>query len=191
MSNIPFADAPTKLCECGQPAQVARGHHSPRRGSMTERFWRKVQKTDSCWLWTGSKSREHGTINRGPRGAGIMYAHRFSYELHFGAIPEGMSVCHRCDVPLCVNPAHLFLGTHTDNMQDMTKKRRNGLTVHPDSAPKGERHAGSKLTEAQVREIRRLHAQGGMTYKQLGEMYGISLPLAYAVVKRRLWKHID
>ena len=85
-----------------------------------QRFWKKVQKTNSCWLWMGSSCvYGHLTINYKS-----VYAHRFSWEIHFGPIPKNLCVLHRCDNPLCVNPNHLLLGTHRENMVDRDKKGR-------------------------------------------------------------------
>jgi hypothetical protein len=91
--------------------------------SMTERFWAYVQKTASCWVWTGTQS-DNGYGRIWGKGRHIK-AHRFSWELHNGPIPEGMHVCHKCDTPACVNPEHLFLGTASDNMRDMVAKGRH------------------------------------------------------------------
>jgi hypothetical protein len=85
-----------------------------------EEFMAKVNKTDSCWLWTGAKA---PPWNYGRTGQ--LWAHRVSYELHVGPITEGLYVLHRCDNPPCVNPSHLFLGTAADNVQDMMAKGRH------------------------------------------------------------------
>lgn len=104
------------------------------RKTLEERFWEKVNKTEGCWLWTANTTKDrkgnkrYGLIGAGRRGEGMLYAHRVSWELHFGEVPEGMLVLHTCDTPPCVNPSHLFLGTQTVNMQDMIAKGRRGKT---------------------------------------------------------------
>lgn len=100
--------------------------------TLEQRFWAKVKKADGCWLWTGAGSRkgEHGRIGIGGRSEGIALAHRLSWELHHGPVPDGFCVCHRCDNPPCVNPAHLFLGTKGDNNRDMYAKGRAYAQSH-------------------------------------------------------------
>jgi hypothetical protein len=81
-------------------------------------FWNKVNKTSGCWIWTAANKDGYG------RYSNSGYAHRISWEMHFGKIPAGMFVCHKCDNPPCVNPDHLFLGTNQDNVNDMRAKGR-------------------------------------------------------------------
>jgi len=122
-----------------------------------KRFWDKVVKTDSCWLWTGCLCRGYGLIKA---SNGMRRAHRVSWELHFGPIPEDLYVCHQCDVRKCVNPSHLFLGTHTDNMRDMTKKGRHAR-----------RQNTAKLTYDEVDAIRAL--RGKLNQRDIGWLFGV------------------
>lgn len=94
------------------------------RGSRSERFWSKVNKTESCWLWTGTRnSKGYGRFRDNDR---MIVAHRIAWDLAGrGPIPAGMQLCHVCDVRACVNPEHLFLGTQSDNMRDCVKKGRH------------------------------------------------------------------
>jgi len=95
-----------------------------RSHTAVDKFWARVQKTDGCWLFAGAPcnraGHKHLLVSRGQRA----YAHRFSYELHHGPIPGGMVVMHSCDVPACVNPAHLSIGTQRDNVRDSVAKGR-------------------------------------------------------------------
>ena len=95
------------------------------KGTLEERFWAKVDKRgpDKCWPWTGARNnREYGQICIGGHQGRLLLAHRVSWELAHGSIPKGMCVLHRCDNPLCVNPCHLFLGTHRENMEDSVRR---------------------------------------------------------------------
>lgn len=94
--------------------------------TLEELFWPRVLKTDKCWEWTGGLDRQGYGKFYNQRGA--PRAHRFSYELAFGPIPQGKLVCHHCDNPKCIRPDHLFIGTHKDNTQDAVRKNRLSRT---------------------------------------------------------------
>lgn len=92
------------------------------RSELDARFWAKVTKTETCWLWAGAKAAGYGVIRRSRRS---IKAHRYTWELTNGPIPDGLFACHTCDVRACVNPAHLFLGTNGDNQRDSVAKGRH------------------------------------------------------------------
>lgn len=114
------------------------------RKSDSDRFWSYVVTGSGCWEWIGHSSvNGYGRIRLGSKK---VLAHRFSWELHFGDIPCGMEVCHKCDNPSCVNPSHLFCGTHSDNMKDRSAKGRSNVRSGVD-------HCHSCLSELDVRRI--------------------------------------
>ena len=92
--------------------------------TILDRLWLKVHKTDGCWLWTHALRNGYGGIGAGGKCGGMLYAHRLTWSDRYGPIPAGMCVLHRCDVPACVKPEHLFLGTKGDNSRDMAAKGR-------------------------------------------------------------------
>lgn len=138
--------------------------------TLEERFWSKVKQgaPDECWEWQASKSKGYGQLSS-HKSKSPYKAYRLSWELANGNIPDGMEVCHKCDNPSCVNPAHLFLGTHRENMLDAFHKGR--LRMY--KWGKGENSNSAKLTMDQVRALRNDYASG-MTYLQLAKKYSIS-----------------
>lgn len=146
--------------------------------SFIIRFIEKIRINDitDCWEWIGGKN-DDGYGNFYVKGKGILKAHKISYIIHIGDIPEGMCVCHHCDNPSCVNPYHLFLGTRKDNMQDMSEKKRY---VVPKL--KGEKCGASKLSDKQVEEMRKIYSEIKISTRKLGELFGISQPQACRIV---------
>lgn len=157
----------------------------PRDYSLTptERFMGRVFKTETCWLWRGTvKAHGYGVIRIDNT---YWRAHRLSWTLFNGAIPDGKAVCHRCDNPRCVNPEHLFLGTQADNMRDMQSKgRKASANVNP---AKGEAHGRAKLTAAQVSDIRHANEHGA-TQSQLAAIYGVTQSTISAIIRGVNWK---
>lgn len=176
--------------------------------STAERFWSKVAKAgpDDCWLWiaaTSSKGYGSFRLPEGSRGA-----HRVSWALHNGQIPMGLYVLHACEDRYdpsdttgrrCVNPAHLKLGTQTDNMADRertgraipTRARgdRSGPRLHPDRMFRGEAVSTAKLTADEVRAIR--CARGISSQKDLAARYGVCPDTISRIQHRRYWAHVS
>ena len=216
------------------------------------RFWKRVEKSDGCWLWKNKPSGDgYGKMGI---GAKEIKAHRLSYLIHYGDIPDGLWVLHTCDVRTCVRPDHLFLGTYLDNIADMVGKNRHWMAIphpehletmqrrlqeHPELRARGERHGSrthpervqrgdqhashryperrprgaqhwmnqrpeqilrgadhprAKLTEQQVREIRRRHALAPRGKRgirlELAQQFHVSPYTIKAIIDRRLWGHI-
>lgn len=129
---------------------------------LIDRFEQKFVKSDGCWLWTATKQRGYGAIRGKNASESMIPAHRLSYELYVGKIPDGYFVCHKCDVRACVNPDHLFLGTPQDNVDDMLSKGRH-------HAPRGDAHHAAKLTSEQVRAIQ----ADARTQAEIAKDYGV------------------
>jgi len=166
------------------------------------RFWKHVSKTESCWNWTGARNKT-GYGSFGIEKGNIVLAHRFSYELHFAPVPEGMLVCHQCDNPSCIRPDHLFLGTPRENSQDMVNKgrsvkgrpetyerldriRQSGDDHFsrrcPEKVLRGERNGASKLTDASVAEIRHRYEEGNISQSALASEFSVSQRTIWRVV---------
>ena len=141
----------------------------------------EVDQVTGCWNWTASKD-THGYGHLRHKGR-IKLAHRLSYELHFGPIPEGMQICHKCDNRICLNPDHLFLGTWRDNMLDKLAKGRQSRTRQFGSA-----NAAAKLSEADIIAIR--DARGKILQKELAASYGVDRAHISLIQSGRRWGHI-
>ena len=144
-----------------------------------ERFFSKVNRSDGCWEWTSGKFKEG--YARFTFGGKNTLAHRVSWKIHYGEIPEGKLVCHRCDNRTCVNPNHLFIGTHKDNMQDAVEKGRIAI---------GERHGNSKLTEKQVLLIKAIYAEVVISQKKLGHIFGVAPSTISDIVTGKKWAYL-
>ncbi len=159
-----------------------------RKGDVTKRGFLAhlenvyYEPNTGCWLWPGQ-------VNSGGYGITIWegkqrLAHRISYEYHIGPIPDGLYVCHKCDVPSCINPGHFFVGTQVDNMQDMIAKGRRKYKSGYKSPGRGGwtyNRKPSKLTDDQVREI----YSSTETCRSLAEAYGVSFGLISNIKLRK------
>jgi hypothetical protein len=157
-----------------------------------EEVWAKIDKRgpDECWLWTGSRFwNGYGHVS-GPYYHIESRAHRLVYRLTYGPIPAGMCVCHRCDTPACCNPAHLWLGTHKENMLDMAAKRRTGALTHPERIPYGERRANARFTEEKVIRIRAAYATGKHSQAEIARVCGVSPSAIHGIVSGETWRHL-
>jgi len=156
--------------------------------SESKRFLMRVKagKPSECWEWTGSRKwsgprneKWHGQWRNA--AGGIELAHRAAWRLMVGPIPEGVFVLHKCDNPVCVNPAHMFLGSQSDNLKDMWAKGR----ANPGMS-RGEKHGMSKLTAEAVREIRSSPLNG----VEMAKKFSVAPTTIYDVRNRKIWNHI-
>lgn len=157
---------------------------------VADRFWEKVDKQgeDECWNWIAAAYRcGYGALNiKGNKCS----AHRVSWELHNGSIPLDISgdtlhVLHTCDNRLCVNPKHLFLGTHADNMQDMMFKGRGSTRFQ-----KGKANHRAILTEELVLEIKLLLGSNNVTQRAITKKYGVAYQTIHNISSGRCWNNI-
>ena|ERR1700734_3169973 len=136
------------------------------QASLIRRFWKAVIKHDGCWEWTKATAKHgYGMIGTGRI---VVTAHRVSWEIHFGPIPEGIDVLHKCDNPPCSNPDHLFLGDHADNMADAVRKWRNAR----------------KLSKEQFLDIRQCYASGLANQYELAAKHGVTQAAVWYVLNK-------
>ena len=148
---------------------------------IRKRFWSKVKKTDTCWLWEAGLRNKHGYGGFTHNKSWVL-AHRVAYELTYGVFDEKLCVLHKCDNTLCVNPEHLFLGTHEDNMADKRAKGRG-------RSARGEDHPSSVLTEVQVRQIRSLLGENN-TIAHLARLFEVGESTIRHIKTGHTWKNV-
>lgn len=191
MSPRPVQMVPLTCAHCGVafsvlPSAARRGRRACSlrckgilsRTSAAQIFEARVARSEGCWLWTGCIGRQTGygcAVVSGRR----VDVHRLSYELHRGPIPDGMCVCHSCDVRACVNPDHLWLGSSDENMADMAAKGRSA---------QGERNTFARLTERDVATIRRKYAAGTSGHA-LAREFNVHPDTVYFAASGKTWRH--
>lgn len=145
-------------------------------------FWEKVDKQDNCWVWTANRDDSGYGLKRSTGYQRYLKAHRISYALEYGYVPGDKIVCHHCDNPPCVNPNHLFLGTHSDNIQDAIRKGRL-------NDRRGENNSKDILTKEQVKEIVR-RIKNKETVSEIAEDYPVTKSAIVDIKRGKNWSHI-
>jgi len=159
---------------------IARPHQIPDRDLLISRllWWMEVQP-NGCWYWTGSQDGVgYGHVGLTGKMVG---AHRLSFELFVGPIPDGICICHKCDTRKCINPDHLFKGTKKENSYDMCQKGRSAF---------GERHSQAKLTEESVLSIREMWSSGKLSQRKIAKLFGITQSVVSMIVSGKIWKKL-
>lgn len=173
----------------GVPAADRFESHVDRLGALasalTVKHYPELEGT-RCWVWINAPANRYPSFRY---GGSIVRASRFAFELHTGRkLAEGMQVCHKCDNPVCVNPLHLFEGTHKQNMEDRNAKGRQGAgTTGPRVPLSGERHRSAKLTEADVLHIRDSYSREKRNGRELAVRYGVPPQVIYRVTRGLTW----
>ena len=175
---------PLCQCGCGQSVTRPENHfintHAQRQLTSESLFWKHIQKTETCWLWTGAQINMHyGLLTFKQRN---YLAHRFSWILHYGPIPQGLQVLHDCDHPLCCRPNHLFLGTQADNMADMARKGRHWMR-QPSNMYR------LKLNAEAIKVI--CFLKGQKTQKALAKAYKVHQSHICKIQSRKRWTSLS
>lgn len=151
-----------------------------------DRLMANVKKTDGCWLRTTQLGRRYGAMMLDGK---MVLTHRAAYMLLVGPIPEGLNILHRCDNTLCINPAHLFLGTQKDNVQDMFSKGRAGVYRGMQGRTKGTRIATAKLNDEAVAVIRTDYSSG-LSITKIARKNGVDFKTIHNIIHGKAWKHV-
>ena len=195
----PIPDGVAVVRQCGavlcvRPDHLSAKVHGQAGASLEDRFWARVKRAAGCWFWQGSRNAtDYGLIYPGRKSKRSLLAHRVSWEIHNGPIPNGLHVLHHCDTPPCVNPEHVFLGTQTDNNADRDAKGRGNI---------GAKNGAAVLKAGQVREIlrrydnrdprpstRKWRNPDGVT--AIAEDYGVDTVTVFDIVHRKTWTHLE
>jgi hypothetical protein len=175
---------------CVREDRRQRGHIR----NTAEDFWKHVEQGPDCWLYIGALDKDgYGRANFD--GASVK-AHRLAWILTHGPIPDGILICHHCDVRNCVRPDHLFEGTPDDNSKDMVSKERQAKgermrAIRKEHAARGERCGSAKLTERDVREIRANYAPTRGCATRLSVEYGVGITTIRKIIRRETWQHVE
>lgn len=199
----PYLDFPSSQRRFCTKSCARQGPRPFARIPLADRFWKRVQKSAGCWLWTGKLDKDgYGQgLKEGNGSRRARRPHVISWMLHNAPISDDSWVLHTCDNPPCVRPDHLYLGTVIENNRDRVERGRgatgdkSGRRLHPErwtleTRPRGSRHGRSLLTEDQVREIRLMADRVDVSHETIAEMYGVSRPTISLIVNRKTWAHI-
>lgn len=163
-------------------SQKSKKYRFKERRPLVERFEEKYipEPNSGCWIWTASSSKGgYGAMTIGGRNGRAEKAHRISYQIYKGNFDKSLDVCHKCDNPSCVNPDHLFLGTHQDNMKDMQNKGRRHNHI-------GELHGMAILTQNDILEIR----SSNLPQRKLAAQYGVAQSQIWRIKNNKSWSHV-
>lgn len=157
--------------------------------ALKARFWSYVTiENGGCWNWSaGTFGGRYGQFRLGKKK---VKAHRVAWIISGKSIPNGLILCHHCDNPKCVNPQHMFVGTHKDNAQDRERKNRGSGNRFAKVGQPGESNPAAKLTVNDVRHIRNLHKSHGWTKKRIATHFGVSLSQIVNITLMRSWKNV-